>query len=81
MFSTPEITSDTITVQFSIPREAFARVSLFDSSGRQVHLVDEVFKSGQNSLRIPRQPISSKGKHYLFLNSPFGVIRQEIELD
>lgn len=81
MFSTPEITSDTITVLFSIPREAFARISLFDSGGQQVYLIDDVFKTGQNSIRIPRQPISSKGKHYLFLNSPFGVIRQEIELD
>lgn len=81
MFSTPEITNDTIAVQFSIPREAFARVSLFDSGGQLVHLVEGVFKTGQNSIRLPRQPIPSKGKHYLFLNSPFGVIRQEIELD
>ena len=81
MISTPEISADTIAVQITIPREAFARLSLFDADGRLVQLVEDHFKTGQNRVTIPRQPIPSKGKHYLFLNSPFGVLRQEIELD
>ncbi len=78
--STPVVTTEEIQVSFALPAEVSVKLTFFDVSGLAVYQADGTYRQGRHTLNIPRESIRSRGKHYVFLNTPFGVVKEEIEL-
>ena len=76
----PIVTKDSIEITFNLPKEAIAKISLFGPEGLLDHLISDKFSAGQSKVSIARSKTRFEGKHYVFLNTPFGVLKQEIEL-
>lgn len=81
MMAQTVITPDSIEIAFKLPKEAFVKISLFEDNGRLTRIRMSRFGKGANKMTLPRDKSDSRGKHYLFLNTPFGVLKQEIELE
>lgn len=76
----PLVTNEDIQIRFSLPKEAFVMVSIFEPNGRLAHLTEERYAAGQHRISVPRGLVHSTGKHFVFLNTPFGVVKKEMEL-
>lgn len=76
----PLVTSQDIQISFSLPTDAFVMISIFEPNGRLAHLTEERYAAGQHRISVPRGVINSTGKHFVFLNTPFGVVKKEMEL-
>lgn len=80
VLSTPEITDTFIEASFSIPEKASLRITLFNlENGLAATIISEKYEAGQNKIQIPHRALNP-GKYALFLNSPFGVLRQDVEI-
>jgi hypothetical protein len=80
LLSLPVVTKDSIDITFNLPKEALVKISLFGPEGLLDHLISKKFTAGQNNVSIGRSQLRFEGKYYVFLNTPFGVLKQEIEL-
>ena len=76
----PLVTNEDIQIRFSLPKEAFVALSIFEADGRLAYLTEERYAAGQHRISVPRGLVYSTGKHLVFLNTPFGVVKREMEL-
>ncbi|MBK9337993.1 MAG: hypothetical protein IPM98_16185 [Lewinellaceae bacterium] len=67
-------------VSFDLPEPANGRLSVFEPDGWVTYTSGDKFAAGRNSIQIPRSVFRRSGKHYLFLNTPFGVAKQEFDV-
>jgi hypothetical protein len=80
VLSTPDITDTYIEATFSIPEKATVKISLFNlENGLASTVITEKYQAGQNRIQIPHRTLNP-GQYALFLNSPFGVLRQDVEI-
>jgi len=67
-------------VIFELLDPAFVRLSVFDPDGWAPYNMEERYAAGKHRVEIPRAVFRRSGKHYLFLNTPFGVAKTEWEV-
>ncbi|TNE54355.1 MAG: hypothetical protein EP344_14305 [Bacteroidetes bacterium] len=67
----------TISVEFELPERAKAALSIFDQDGWNHHTLDTDFPSGKNQAVLTPKVALQPGTYFLFLNTIFGVARQE----
>jgi hypothetical protein len=61
-----------------IPELVKGTLSIFEPEGaRNVFTMEESFSAGTHRIRVPRNVFRNTGKHFCFLNTPFGVAKQE----
>lgn len=61
-----------------IPEPVKVTLSIFEPEGaRNVFTMEESFSAGTHRIRVPRNVFRNTGKHFCFLNTPFGVAKQE----
>jgi len=75
----PVLQPKTYSVTFELKEPAFVVLSIFEPDGWNTYTLEEKFTAGTHSVEIPRSVFRNPGKHYLFLNTPFGVARREFE--
>ena len=73
----PRFDKTVLHIEFSIPEQVRAALSIFEPEGRNIYLLEESFTAGQHTVKVPRSAFRSNGKHICFLNTPFGVTKQE----
>lgn len=73
----PKFDKTDLYFEFSIPEQVRASLSVFEPDGRNIYLSEDTFKAGQHTVKVPRGAFLSNGKHICFLNTPFGVSKQE----
>lgn len=69
-----------LSIDFSVPEQVKIALSIFEPDGRNVFLQEETYPAGQHTLKVPRSAFRRGGKHFCFLNTPFGVAKQEFEV-
>lgn len=80
LLSTPVITDAYIEATFTLPEKSGAWVSLFNlENGLAATVITDKYLAGQNKVQIPHGALNP-GKYALFLNSPYGVLRQDVEI-
>lgn len=76
----PVLQPKAYAVEFELKEPAFVVLSVFEPDGWTVHTLEEKFAAGTHRVEVPLSAFRNSGKHYLFLNTPFGVVRQEFEV-
>jgi hypothetical protein len=67
--------------EITVPELAKITLSIFEPEGAwNVFTLDESFSAGPHLIRVPRSVFRNNGKHFCFLNTPFGVAKQEFML-
>lgn len=75
----PVLQPKAYSVAFELKEPAFVVLSVFEPDGWAVHTLEEKFTAGTHRVEIPLSAFRNSGKHYLFLNTPFGVAKEEFE--
>lgn len=75
----PVVTDQDVQISFTLPKEASVKLSLFESNGTLVQLTDGKYGAGRQQVSIPRHLIKPGVKYFVFLNTPFGVVKEEME--
>jgi len=68
------------SVVFELKEPTRFRLSVFEPDDWTVYSTDDTYLAGTHRVEIPLSVFRNSGKHYLFLNTPFGVARQEFEV-
>lgn len=68
-------------VDLEILKETNAKLSIFKSTGENVFTLDNKYPEGRHTVEIPRIVFRQPGKYFLFLNTTFGVAKQELVLE
>lgn len=76
----PVLQEKVYAVSFELKQETILSLSVFEPDGWNTWTLNEKYIAGQHRVEIPRSVFRNSGKHYLFLNTPFGVARQEFEV-
>lgn len=76
----PRFDKTDLYLDFYVPEQVRAALSIFESQGRNVFKQEDIFTAGQHTVKVPRSDFLHDGKHFAFLNTPFGVARQEFTL-
>lgn len=74
----PTLADTELFVDFDLPEQASVEISVFEPEGRNIFLVSEQPQAGRHTAHIPMTSFRRKGKYYIFLNTPFGVAKQEL---
>lgn len=74
----PVLTDEEVQITFQLPKQTIVNVSIFDPDGSLVHLTEGGYSAGKHQVNVSRERVKSNGKYYVFLNTPFGVAKQEI---
>jgi hypothetical protein len=76
----PEEKTKNFEVAFELLEPAAVRLSIFEPDGWNTYTIGDKFPAGRSSVQIPHSVFRRSGKHYLFMNTPFGVAKQEFEV-
>ena len=71
---------DALVSEFELPEPSPLQLSIFGPDGSNPYLLDEWRQAGRHTVRVPGESFRQKGRHLVFLNTPFGVAKQEILL-
>lgn len=77
----PRFDKTDLYFDFSVPEQVRAVLSIFEPQGRNVFKQEDMFTAGQHTVKVPRSDFRQAGKYICFLNTPFGVARQEFVMD
>ena len=77
----PRLDKTDLYFDFSVPEQVRATVSIFEPEGRNVFIQEDMFTAGQHTVKVSRSHFRRTGKYICFLNTPFGVARQEFVLE
>lgn len=76
----PVVTEDSMQIRFQLPKKAFCQISIFEPNGNLVHLTEGKYAAEEQLVKIPREGIKAGSKYFVFLNTPFGVAKAEMEM-
>jgi len=68
-------------VDLEILEETAANLSIFTPEGENVFSLENKYPPGRHTVEIPRITFRRPGLYYLFVNTAFGVARQELVLE
>ena len=68
-------------IDLEVLKETDAKFSIFKPDGENVFTLDNKYPPGRHTVEIPRLVFREPGKYFLFLNTVFGVAKQELLLE
>jgi len=55
-------------IRFDIPEAGTVKLTFFDQSGKQVHVIEKVYESGSHSISVSKKELSTFGVLYYRLD-------------
>lgn len=76
----PVLKSNSLVFDFELNGKQKAALTIFSPDGWNDYVNTDVFSTGKQSIEVPLGAFKDKGKHFAFLNTPFGVSMVEFEV-
>lgn len=77
----PAKAGDGYAVDIEVLEETDAKLSVFTPEGENLFSLDNKYPPGRHTVELPRMIFRQPGRYFLFLNTVFGVARQEWVLE
>lgn len=68
-------------VELELLRETSGQLSIFSSEGENIFTLGNMYPAGRHTVEIPRAVFKQPGKYFVFLNTIYGVGKQELLLE
>ncbi|MCC6463480.1 MAG: hypothetical protein IT260_23620 [Saprospiraceae bacterium] len=79
--SAPTRSDTDYVLEFEVPEPALVYLTVFEPGGWNTFFLKDLYLPGRHTARIPRSSFRQAGKHLVFLNTPYGVARQEMTVE
>jgi hypothetical protein len=68
--NTPNPASGETFISFNLPKESTARLTIYNTEGKTVKIIDDKFTEGLNKIRLSKSDLEGNGLYYYRLDTP-----------